>query len=74
VLFVVGAHGLAGWRARPRPPTSPGRRLAAVLVAAVLAASVAPSLVRWVKGPWPPPWFAASEPASGGEPSGQDEP
>jgi len=67
VLFLVGAHGWAAWRSRPRPATGRGHALAAVLVAAALAASVAPSLVGWATRPWPPPWFAG--PSETTEPS-----
>jgi len=67
VLFLVGAHGWAAASARPRPPVGHRHALAAALVAAVLAASVAPSLVTWASRPWPPPWFAA--PAETTEPA-----
>lgn len=56
VLLLIGAHGWVAWRSRPRPARP--HRLAAGLTAAVLALSLAPSLVTWATRPWPPPWFA----------------
>jgi 4-amino-4-deoxy-L-arabinose transferase-like glycosyltransferase len=74
VLFLIAAHGLVAWGARPRPATSRGGLVAAALVAAVFCLSVGPSLVQWARGPWPPPWFAGpAEPASPAEASGQEE-
>jgi hypothetical protein len=72
VLFLIGAHGLAAWRADARPAPSRGRLLAAALTAVVLALSVGPSLVQWARGPWPPPWFAgAAEAGAPAEPEGR---
>ena len=56
-LFLLAAHGLACWSARPRPARSQSHTLAAATVGLVLALSVAPSLVGWFTKPWPPPWF-----------------
>ncbi len=58
VLFVLAAHGVHAWRSPARP--RPGRRplIAAALTALVLALSVGPSLVSWVRDPWPPRWSA----------------
>jgi 4-amino-4-deoxy-L-arabinose transferase-like glycosyltransferase len=60
VLFLIGAHGWVRWRSRPRPPLDRRHALSALAVAAVLALSVAPSLVTWATRPWPPPWFAGT--------------
>ena len=60
VLFLVGAHGWVAWRTRPRPAVDRAHTAAAALAAAVLALSLAPSLVTWARRPWPPPWFAGA--------------
>ena len=76
-LFLVAAHGVSRWRARPRPPVDRGHGLAAALCAAVLLLSIAPSLVAWARGPWPPPWFSgvgdATDAAPPAEPAAPDE-
>jgi hypothetical protein len=71
-LFLVAAHALAG--ALPERPAFRGPRRAATLaVAATLLLSVAPSLVGWARGPWPPPWFAGAGVEPGREvPSGDE--
>jgi 4-amino-4-deoxy-L-arabinose transferase-like glycosyltransferase len=69
VVFLLGAHGLTAWRARPRQTPERRHLAAAGLVAAVLALSVGPSLVRWARGPWPPPWFAGAAEAGGAGPA-----
>jgi hypothetical protein len=56
-LFLVAAHGWVAWRERPRPALDRPRAVTAAAAAVVLAFSVTPSLVAWVRGPWPPPWF-----------------
>jgi hypothetical protein len=56
-LFLVAAHAAVALRARPRPAMDRTRLVAAGAVALVLALSVAPSLVGWIRTPWPPPWF-----------------
>jgi hypothetical protein len=56
-LFLVAAHAAVALRTRPRPATDRIRLAAAGTVALVLALSVAPSLVGWIRTPWPPPWF-----------------
>jgi len=56
-LFLVAAHGAVALRVRPRRATDRTGLVAACAVALVLALSVAPSLVRWIRTPWPPPWF-----------------
>jgi 4-amino-4-deoxy-L-arabinose transferase-like glycosyltransferase len=73
-LFLVAAHAVASWRAPRLAPARP--RLALALVAAlVLALSAAPSLRRWMRGPWPPPWFEGIGVEPGGEaPAGDDRP
>jgi hypothetical protein len=62
VLFLVAARAWSVWRSRRsvslRSLTSRRRLLAAALVGCALALSVGPSLVGWVRDPWPPPWFA----------------
>ena len=60
-VFLVAAQGLCAWRARPRPVVGWPHRVVAATVALVLGLSVGPSLAAWVKGPWPPPWFATAE-------------
>jgi hypothetical protein len=55
-LFLVAGHALASWRA-PRPAPDRSRLALASGAALLLALSVAPSFARWVRGPWPPPWF-----------------
>jgi hypothetical protein len=56
-LFLVAGYAAAALRTRTRPATDRTRLVAAATTALVLALSVAPSLVRWVRTPWPPPWF-----------------
>jgi 4-amino-4-deoxy-L-arabinose transferase-like glycosyltransferase len=56
-LFLVAAHGACVLVSRPRPATSRARTAFAAAASLVLALSVAPSLVGWFRGPWPPPWF-----------------
>jgi len=68
-VMLVAAHGIVALAARPRPPLSRRRIAAATATALVLALSVAPSLVSWLRDPWPPPWFEGQ----GVEP-GQDTP
>jgi 4-amino-4-deoxy-L-arabinose transferase-like glycosyltransferase len=68
VLFLIGAHAVAAAVSRRRPVVGARQRVAAALVAVVLAASVAPSLLSWAREPWPPPWFASPvEPAEAAE-------
>jgi 4-amino-4-deoxy-L-arabinose transferase-like glycosyltransferase len=55
-LFLVAGHALAAWR-EPRPAAGRPRLALAAGAAVVLGLSVAPSLLRWARGPWPPPWF-----------------
>lgn len=56
-LFLLAAHGLVSLRVRPRPAIARRRLLGAAAAAVVLALSLAPSLIGWVRDPWPPPWF-----------------
>jgi hypothetical protein len=49
---------------------------AAAAAALVLGLSVAPSLVRWIRVPWPPPWFegVGVEPGREAPPAGDEGP
>ena len=58
VLFLLAAHGLCAWRRRA--PLGPRNRVAAALTALVLALSVGPSLLSWLRDPWPPTWTVNS--------------
>lgn len=55
-LFLIAAHAAATWRV-PLRDASRGRLALAGATALVIGLSVAPSLLRWVRDPWPPPWF-----------------
>jgi hypothetical protein len=76
-VFLVAAHGWAALRSRPRPRAGRAHRLAAAVVALVLASSVLPSLRSWARDPWPPPWFAAptgDDPVDAAPPAGRGGP
>jgi 4-amino-4-deoxy-L-arabinose transferase-like glycosyltransferase len=69
-LFLVAGHALAAWRL-PRPAPDRPRLALAAGAALVLVLSVAPSLLRWVRGPWPPPWFEGVGVEPGEAPAGE---
>jgi 4-amino-4-deoxy-L-arabinose transferase-like glycosyltransferase len=69
-LFLVAGHALAAWR-EPRPAPDRPRLALAFVAALVLGLSVAPSLARWVQGPWPPPWFEGAGVEPGEAPAGE---
>jgi len=66
VLFLVAGQGVAFLGSRPRPRVEPRRAAVAAAVGLVLAAFVAPSIVRWVREPWPPAWTHEHDDAEGG--------
>ncbi len=74
-LLLVAGHALSTWRA-PRPAPDRARVTAAAAAALVLGLSVAPSLVRWIRVPWPPPWFegVGVEPGREAPPAGDEGP
>jgi Dolichyl-phosphate-mannose-protein mannosyltransferase len=56
VLFLLAGQGWVFLRTRPRPRLGRRRVSAAAVVGLLLALFVGPSLVRWVRDPWPPAW------------------
>jgi hypothetical protein len=74
-LLLLAGHALSTWRA-PRPAPGRARVAAAAAAALVLGLSVAPSLARWIREPWPPPWFegVGVEPGREAPPAGDEGP
>jgi len=65
VLFLVAGQGIALLRTAPRPRVSRGRLAAAAVVGLALLGGVGPSLVGWVRDPWPPTWTHSHDDAAG---------